>query len=291
MFLNSVVAVGLVLGLIHAALADEIWLEPAARPATKDVGNWAVAQLGNETHFSFHVPEHFDENNQNSKLIIVVIPPATATLNYTVNSNVVRNGQIYSSTPASISSSVNLTAGELTEIDVSAILPSHLLVSDYVTIDFVMDTRTDTTQVVGSRFQFVGLPGPEGPQGPQGVAGPIGPVGPVGSAGPVGPVGPQGPSGVTSRTTVKKSVTFSYGQDRDAKGVVSGFQSVNATCPTGYNLTGCSGAFNAVCWDTSHCDYIGARPANSITCTAEAYNTTNTLDTTLSVYAICASPN
>ena len=76
------------------AAAEEIWLYPANEDQKDNVGNWAVAKIDDEdeTHFSFHVPDNFDESNQDSKAIIVVIPKKDGFLNWTVNRNKARNG-------------------------------------------------------------------------------------------------------------------------------------------------------------------------------------------------------
>ncbi len=132
--------------------AGEIWVEPSKRAAQKAVGNWPVANLGGETHFAWHVPDNFDSN---AKALILIIPSEDGMLNYVVHRNVAKHGQDQATMPASpgVLTIGPLTRGQLTEIDVSTILPT-LAVSDYVTINLEMATKKDTTQVVGLRFQY-----------------------------------------------------------------------------------------------------------------------------------------
>lgn len=51
---------------------------------------------------------------------------------------------------------VAVTGGQLTELDISTLLPT-LMPSDYVTVNLELPTNKDNTQVVGLRFQYVGL--------------------------------------------------------------------------------------------------------------------------------------
>ena len=50
--------VGLLSGLVPPALADEIWITPAAKDADETVGNWGVTRDG-ESRFSFALPDDF----------------------------------------------------------------------------------------------------------------------------------------------------------------------------------------------------------------------------------------
>lgn len=203
-------ALALVAGLCFAPTAqasvdssqlEEIWLEPAKQDANKTVGNWGVAKLegyrSKETHFSFHVPENFDEGAREgyTKAIIIVIPPKDGDLKFKAKINVASKGEHHTSSSDSLSSSVFGQKGKLTEIDVSDLLP-ELQSSNYVTVNFELGKSYKAkTQVVGMRFQYVstgGAAGPEGPQGPPGADGERGPVGPPGIDGPPGPPGPSG---------------------------------------------------------------------------------------------------
>lgn len=150
-----------VVGWPLTALADEIWLEPANQDAEKQVGNWAVASVGGATHFAFHVPDNFEVNPaQSGTAIIVLIPPETGTLEYIARINVARATQPFGSLPADTGlQMLSVTAGLITEIDISSIVP-NLMPSDYVTVSFEGPRRKkDAAQVVGMRFQYEGAEG------------------------------------------------------------------------------------------------------------------------------------
>ena len=139
-----------------------IWLEPANQDANKRVGNWGVAQLKGfrkrETHFAFHIHKNFDITNQSyNKAIVVLIPPNDGTLHYTVKRNVARDGDAHTTAPASLTDSFSVTKGELTEVDVSTLLPMDLEPSDYLTMNFELKgySHRNKTKVVGMRFQYV----------------------------------------------------------------------------------------------------------------------------------------
>ena len=51
------VAIGLLLPPLPSTFGNELWVPPAKKDQDKTVGNWAVANLGGETHFSFRVPD------------------------------------------------------------------------------------------------------------------------------------------------------------------------------------------------------------------------------------------
>lgn len=123
------------------------------------------------------MPENFDENSRGAeyiKAIIIVIPPKDGDIKYTAKINVASEYDQYNSSPDSVSSFVYEQKGQLTEIDVSELLP-ELQSSNYVKVNFELEkSRKAKTQVVGMRFQYVstgGAAGPEGPQGPPGVEG------------------------------------------------------------------------------------------------------------------------
>ena len=88
-------------GLVDSAQLEEIWLEPAKQDANSTVGNWGVAKLlswykSKETHFAFHVPENFDESNQEHlKAVIVLIPSTDGYLRYTAKLNVASEGDAH----------------------------------------------------------------------------------------------------------------------------------------------------------------------------------------------------
>ena len=70
--------------------------------------------------------------------------------------------------PARISGMQEVTKNELTEVDVTAVVPADLRVSDYVTVNFELDGKFAKTQVVGMRFVYAATDGPVGPTGPPG---------------------------------------------------------------------------------------------------------------------------
>ena len=147
----------LVLALSSSALANELWVTPAVSPADKEVGNWAVATLGpldRRTHFGFHVP---DDITSFTKAVVVLIPPATGTLVYNLNISVAKSGESQNAFhQALLGLTIPVTAGSLTEIDVSAIVPGSSLVpgGTYVSLTFV--AATGATQVLGMRFEYDG---------------------------------------------------------------------------------------------------------------------------------------
>ena len=139
------------------ALANEIWLEPSNRAAQKDIGNWAVANIGGQTHFALHIPDDYDTANEDSHAVIVLLPQNDTTFDYIVRLNVARNGQPHTTMPHDTGVlNVAVTGGQLTELDVSTLLPT-LMPSDYVTVNLELPNNKDSTQVVGMRFQYVGL--------------------------------------------------------------------------------------------------------------------------------------
>lgn len=102
--LSRVMLVCGAMGLWPATLhADEIWVGPAKVGENSSVGNWATANLGGyllhgkETHFAFHVPDNFVEFTE---AYVVLIPPGTTTLDYTVKANVANVDQPHTMNPA-----------------------------------------------------------------------------------------------------------------------------------------------------------------------------------------------
>ncbi|MDT7041205.1 tail fiber domain-containing protein [Candidatus Nitronereus thalassa] len=193
----TILSVILVLGMGHPGWANELWIKPAKKDEGKTVGHWAVANLGNATHFSFAVPDNLDAFTSAK---VVMIPKKTESLTYDVEISVADVGDAHD---AFTNTQTNLTQAviedEVTEIDVTGLVPTTLLVpgQSYVSVRFASQA-----QVVGLRVLYDGPAGPQGdpgPPGPQGVAGPPGPQGPQGDPGPAGAdgaPGPQGPQGV-----------------------------------------------------------------------------------------------
>ena len=154
--LISVLAPVLVLACSASALANELWVAPAESPANKEVGNWAVAHLdplGRRTHFGFHVP---DDITAFTKAVVVLIPSATGTLTYNLNISVAKSGESQNAFHQQLLGLTSVvTAGALTEIDVSALIPGSLVVpgGTYVSLTF---GTPGTTQVLGMRFVYEG---------------------------------------------------------------------------------------------------------------------------------------
>jgi len=197
-----------------AALASEIWLEPSEQAANKDVGNWPVAALHKrgDTHVAFHVPDDFIAF---TKAVFVIIPPKDGTLKYDLNISVSGSDMphdVYKNTQTDLE--LPVTAGNITEIDVSSIFPD-LEISNYVSVNFSVKGKhpghnygankfgsgyffdkfkhRNGAQVVGMRFQYEGAAGgSEGPAGPPGDPGPQGEKGMTGADGPQGLPGANG---------------------------------------------------------------------------------------------------
>ncbi len=156
--LISVLASVLVLACSTSALANELWVAPAESPANKEVGNWAVAHLdplGRRTHFGFHVPAGITSF---TKAVVVLIPPTTGTLTYNLNISVAKSAESQNAFHQQLLGLTSVvTAGSLTEIDVTSIVPGTLVVpgGTYVSLTF---GTPGTTQVLGMRFEY------EGPQ-------------------------------------------------------------------------------------------------------------------------------
>ena len=160
--------------------ANEIWVPPVKKDPNKEVGNWAVAKLkagedddddddddddggGEGTHFEFSVPDNLTSFTSAK---VVVIPTTNGTLTYSLDISVGEDGDpqnIFTNSQSGLTAPV--TKNELTEVDVSGIVPTSLLLpgQTYVTLRFEGETR-----VLGLRVQYEGPAGPQGDQGVQG---------------------------------------------------------------------------------------------------------------------------
>ena len=176
---------------VFAGLAqgNEIWVTPAERHADGAVGNWAVTDVG-DTHFSFAVPDNM-QGFLGAK--VVLIGNQLRSISYDLHLSVSGLNQPHNDfTDLRTDIPVVLLRGQITEIDVSFIIPGSLTPGvDYLTLAFVTNPKL-SAKIIGLRFQFEG---PEGPEGPAGPAGPQGSVGADGLQGPAGPAGPQGREG------------------------------------------------------------------------------------------------
>ncbi len=180
-----------VLYSVTGVLANELWVTPQKANAEKKVGNWAVANLGGETHFGFVVPNNFEAFE---KATIVLLPDQAGSFTYDLQVSMAQHGDVQDMFTNNLKGlTATVSAEILTELDVSALIPSLTQDSDagktYLTINMELPVKQDNTQVLGLRFQY------SGPAGPPGEPGAIGPVGPPGPSGVPGPPGPQGDTG------------------------------------------------------------------------------------------------
>ena len=181
--------------IISSAAANELWISPQKANPEKKIGNWAVANLGGETHFGFVVPDNFEAL---TKATIVLLPESAGSITYDVNVSAAQVGDIQDMfTTQTPGLTATVASQVLAELDISSVLPpltqSHDAGKTYVTINMALPVKQDNTQVLGLRFQYTG---PEGPQGEPGQQGEVGPAGPQGLPGTPGPQGPQGPIGL-----------------------------------------------------------------------------------------------
>ena len=126
-----------------------------------------------------------------------------------------------------------------------------------------------------------GATGDPGPAGPQGEAGPAGPAGPQGEAGSAGPAGPQGPAGAPG---------ISGWEQRTAFATVSagGTASAVVRCTSGKQVFG--GGFGAPGAGTNIVESHPATvPAGQNPGWIVWARNTSAADTTLTVYALCAT--
>ena len=164
----AVVTLAALLTLPATARADELFVYPAKPDQNSRWGNWGTAKLGGyllygkETHFTFHIPDTYDAAapQPTPRLVILLIPPETGNLDYTVKRNVAKDGEPHFNKVGSDSDIIGVTKGRLTEIDISALLDGvDLAVSDYVTVNFELNGYFEKTQVVGLRFAYAGTGG------------------------------------------------------------------------------------------------------------------------------------
>lgn len=192
-----------------AALASgtpqqEDWVG-AIKP-NKGIGPWQATSNG-DADFVFGVPSNFT-GFANAK--VVAIAKETTSTKYDVSVSVAKAGEpaLGSTNKLSNQGPMTLLKGRIIEIDVRAAFPGGLEAGqDNIALNFTANKKS-SLHILGLRFVYEGVAGPQGPQGvagPAGADGADGPVGPIGPAGPqgfVGPagadgaVGPQGPAGV-----------------------------------------------------------------------------------------------
>jgi hypothetical protein len=225
------------------ALANEIWVTPSEPELS--LGNWSATINGN-AHFSFGVPDNM-ESFTSAKILII----STKHLNfkYDVNITVASNGQSYKNgVESELNNQESVTAKELSEIDVSGIVPSTLVPGrDHISIAFSPHLGAlPYIRVVGLRFTYAGpsgaqgLKGATGPQGSQGVEGQTGP------AGATGPQGAQGPTGATGATGQKGATGPTGPAGSDGRNASVGIQLVEGPPPA--SATYCTDASQQCNW-------------------------------------------
>lgn len=182
------------------ASGDEIWVQPThfATPALNFL--WPTTGSGFAS-FAVAVPDDMEAFVSAS---VVLLPSASGAVTYDAYAQSRRGGEIVSTSDfaPSIGNPLTLVTNGVQEVDVTGLVASVLDSTspgnDLVTLFFWFPTGSPaqaTGRVLGLRFVYEGLPGPQGPQGPQGPTGPQGPQGNSGAQGPTGPQGPQGPAG------------------------------------------------------------------------------------------------
>jgi hypothetical protein len=186
------VSVFIFTAFISDAHGNEIWVAPTLEYSSLKLDNWTGA-VG-DTHFTFALP---DNMTAFSSAKVVVIGKRTGNLFYDLNISAAKNEDPQDYFKASITNlPLSLVQGRLQEIDVSAIFYSSSLVAG-TSVSLLLTTKPlSGAQVVGLRFMYEGLMGPQGEQGPKGDTGPQGPQGIQGIPGIQGPQGIQGLQGL-----------------------------------------------------------------------------------------------
>ena len=138
-----------------SAFANELWVKPSETETA--YGNWGVTSTG-VAYFSFAVP---NDMTSFTSAKIVIIPTKALNLPYNLTITVGSAGASYTNGSASYSSSYNVPAAgvkELQEIDVSSILPATLNPGqDHVSIYFASKSSDQTyIRVMGLRFVYSG---------------------------------------------------------------------------------------------------------------------------------------
>jgi Collagen triple helix repeat (20 copies) len=171
---------------------QELWVG-AIKP-NKGYGPWQTTSNG-KADFVFGVPTNFT-GFANAK--IVAIAKKTTSVDYDVTVSVAKDGEVAVGSGYTLSDQgpVNLTKGHVIEIDVSAALPNDLEAGqDSVALNFKVAKHGHDLRILGLRFVYDGVAGPQGEQGPTGATGATGATGPQGLTGEAGPQGATGPTG------------------------------------------------------------------------------------------------
>ena len=171
----GVLALVMLMGAPALAADLELWVPPAKASQEKKFFDWALANLGGETHFTFAVPENYT-SFVGAKL--VVMPDQQGNFEFNLRVAASQDTKLYDFKTYQILGLLSpvIGAGELREIDVSQLIVdletnTGTLVKgeDYVSINFELIGRKASTQVLGLRFLYVGSNGVGtggGPAGP-----------------------------------------------------------------------------------------------------------------------------
>ncbi|MGH7209053.1 MAG: tail fiber domain-containing protein [Nitrospiraceae bacterium] len=128
---------GLLGSLSAPVRANELWVPPAMKDQDKTVGNWAVAKIGGETHFSFRVPDDLQEFKEAA---VVVIPPRNGELTYNLRISKTTEGMRHDEATENLltRATLPLTKGQLTEIPVTEAFQAvgGVAAKDYVSLNF-----------------------------------------------------------------------------------------------------------------------------------------------------------
>ncbi len=163
---------------------QELWVAPGKH--NNSIGNWSTTSIG-EAGFVFGVPANMTSF---SAATILAIARKTTTINYDASASVAKSGEDYDASENTSSGQVSLNKDELIQIDVSAVIPAGLEPGqDSVALEFEA-SKESALRIVGLRFSYEGVAGPQGETGPTGPQGETPPTGPQGVQGPPGPNGP-----------------------------------------------------------------------------------------------------
>jgi hypothetical protein len=105
---------------------------------------------------------------------VAIIPAKTMDITYSLYLSVSSDGESHRGfEDEQLGIPVSMVKGEMLEIDVSSIFPGGMFPgADYASLVFRPRNKADYIKVVGLRFQYEGLAGPQGPPGPPGPPGP-----------------------------------------------------------------------------------------------------------------------
>jgi hypothetical protein len=120
----SLTAVALLLLAALAALpaaADEMWVRPGDK-ADHEIGDWGVTKNG-EARFSFAIP---DDLESLTSARVVLLGKKTKDVDWQADLSISQDGWPHDTIGSSLSGTVATTAGDLAEVDVTAVFPVAL---------------------------------------------------------------------------------------------------------------------------------------------------------------------